>query len=218
MIASSSCTIGSSGKGRPVSRSTTARKRSEISLQVFRRQAHVLFDAGQPLDLLELVVEGLVRDAQGDLAEQLDETTVGVVAEALVAGLGDQSLQGVGVQTEVQDGVHHARHGHGRTGTHRDQQGIIDTAEDLAGLLFQVAHVLAHLVHDARRQIAAIVVQILQAGVGRDHEAGRHIEPDLSHFAQIGALAAQQHLVFSVAFFERVYVFGAFGHRPFFQP
>jgi len=36
-------------------------------------------------------------------------------------------------------------------------------------------------------------------------EAGRHIETDLRHLAQIGSLATEQHLVFAVALLESKY-------------
>jgi hypothetical protein len=49
-----------------------------------------------------------------------------------------------------------------------------------------------------------VLLQIGQAGLGGDGEAGRHVEADLRHLAQIGALAAEQHLVLAVAFLEFV--------------
>jgi hypothetical protein len=48
-------------------------------------------------------------------------------------------------------------------------------------------------------------VQVGQAGLGGDHEAGRHVEADLGHLAQVGALAAEQPLVLAVAFSEGVH-------------
>jgi hypothetical protein len=51
------------------------------------------------------------------------------------------------------------------------------------------------------------MVQVIQAGLCRDHEAGRHVDADLGHFAQVGTLAAQQHLVAAVAILEGVNVF-----------
>ena len=59
-----------------------------------------------------LGVEVLVVDAESHLAEQLDETPIGVVRKALVTGLLDYALQRLCIETEVQDRVHHARHRH----------------------------------------------------------------------------------------------------------
>ena len=67
----------------------------------------------------------LVGHAQRDFAEQLDEAAIGVIGEALVAGLLDQPVQGGFVEAQIEDGVHHARHRHGRTRAHRNQQRIV---------------------------------------------------------------------------------------------
>jgi hypothetical protein len=83
--------------------------------------------------------------------------------------------------------------------------GLSAAAELLAGLLFQILHVLQDLVHCPGRQL--ILIEIGEAGVGTDRESGRHIETDLGHFAEIGALASQQHLVLAVAFLEGIYPF-----------
>ena len=44
-----------------------------------------------------------------------------------------------------------------------------------------------------------------EAGLGRDDEAGRYVQPDPGHLAEVGALAAEQHLVAAVTFLERVH-------------
>jgi len=59
-----------------------------------------------------------------------DQTAVSVISESLVAaGLGDQTRQGLGSQTDVQNRVHHPRHRTAGAGTHRHEQGIFDIAE-----------------------------------------------------------------------------------------
>ena len=64
------------------------------------------------LDRVELGVEYLVRHPHGDLAEQLDEATIGIVAKARITGLRDLTPQGLGIQAEIEDGIHHAGHRH----------------------------------------------------------------------------------------------------------
>ena len=59
---------------------------------------------------------------------------------------------------------------------------------------------LLHVVHDAVGQ--AVVFEEGEAGLGGDDEAGRDVETDLRHFAKVRTLAAEQHLVLAVAFFE----------------
>ena len=115
--------------------------------QVVGTEHHVLLDADAGLHGLELLVERGIGHAERHLAEQLDETPPRVVAEALVAGVADERGERGLVEAEVEDRVHHARHGHGRAGAHRDQQRVVAAAELLAGLLLEGPHVGAHLVH-----------------------------------------------------------------------
>jgi hypothetical protein len=62
------------------------------------------------LDLVEGGLEVLVLDAHDDIAEHVDQAAVGVVGEAAVAGLLGEALDGLVVEPEVEDGVHHAGH------------------------------------------------------------------------------------------------------------
>ena len=80
--------------------------------------------------------------------------------------------------------------------------GLSARTEALAGLLFQRRHVGLGRLPKPVGQVA--LVQVGEAGLGRDHEARRHVEADLRHLAQVGALAAQQHLVLAVAFVEGI--------------
>ena len=117
--------------------------------QVVRAQPDVDLDALALLEFLERLVEFLVGDAERHLAEQLDETPVGIVAKALVVRLPDQSCKGVRVQAEVENGVHHAGHGERRAGTDRQQQGVVGITEALAGAFFQLADLRAHAFEQA---------------------------------------------------------------------
>jgi hypothetical protein len=172
-------------------------------------KADVGLDARLGLDRVEMLVELLVVDTQRDLAEQLDEAPVGIVREALVIGLVDQSGQRLLVEAEVQDRIHHARHRQRRTGAHGNQQGIRALAEGPAGGRLEVRDLVADLSQQLRGQLVRI--QVLEAGLGRDHEAGRHVQADLRHFTEVGALAAEELLVLAVALRESVHELP--GHR-----
>jgi hypothetical protein len=65
------------------------------------------------------------------------------------------------------------------------------------------SHVPAHLVHHPCGQPVP-GSDIVEAGLSGDDEAGRHVQADLCHLAQVGAFAAQQLLVFAVALGECV--------------
>ncbi len=171
-------------------------------LQVGGGEPHVLGDVGILLHPLELDIEQGIVDAQRHLAEELDEAAVGVVAEALVTGLADLALQGLGVEPQIEDGVHHAGHGERGAGTHRYQQRVLGITEALAGLLFHRLHLLVDLFHQPLGQLVRLGVEIGEAGLGGDDEARWHIEPDLGHLAEVGPLASQQFLVLAVTFLE----------------
>ncbi len=87
---------------------------------------------------IEDVVELLHLDVERDFAEHLDEAAIAVVGEALVAAFGGEAGGGDVVQAEIEDGVHHARHGEFRAGANAEQQGIGGIAQLFAHLLFEL--------------------------------------------------------------------------------
>ncbi len=82
---------------------------------------------------------------------------------------------------------------------------IAAPAEGLAGGRLELADLFPDRLHQARRQL--IFLEIVETGLGRNDEAGWHVDTDLRHFAEVGALAAQQFLVVAVAFSKRVDAF-----------
>ena len=64
------------------------------------------------------VLEGLRLDPHDHVTEHADEAAVGVVGEPRVVGELGHALDGLVVQAQVEDGVHHAGHGEHRTGSH----------------------------------------------------------------------------------------------------
>ena len=79
-----------------------------------------------------VVFAGFFLHAHDHVAVHLDEAAVAIPGEAgIVAGL-FQGDDGLVVEAEVEDGVHHARHGIARAGTDGDQEGLFDVAETFA--------------------------------------------------------------------------------------
>ena len=173
-------------------------------LEIVGRQADILFHVRSLLDGLELRIEQFVGHPHRDLAEQLDEASVGVVAETCVACLADLALQCLGIQAEVENRIHHAGHRHRRTTAHRHQQGVVWISKALPRRAFDARHVFAHLIHHVRGDILATGTEVMQTRLGGDDEAGRHVETDLRHLTQVRTLATQQLLVTAVAFRKRV--------------
>ena len=88
---------------------------------------------------VEHFFERCLLDLQHDVAEHLDQAAIGIVGEArIVAALG-QRLNALVVQAEIQNRVHHARHGKLRARAHAHQQRILASAKLLALQLLRAA-------------------------------------------------------------------------------
>ena len=79
----------------------------------------------------------MMRYAHDNIAEHLDEATVGVHDETFVAGFLDQCFACFGIQAQIEDRVHHAGHGDGGTRAHGHEEGVGALAKGLSQCLFQ---------------------------------------------------------------------------------
>jgi len=159
---------------------------------------HLLDDGLEGVDIF--LVDRL--HAQHHVAIHLYEPTVTVVGKTLVAGLLDQSYHHLVVETEVQDGVHHARHGSPRTRPHTHQQRIFGVAKlqphELLGMLHAVDHTITKQSYD----LFLSFLEVLVTYVGGNGKARRHRNPDEIHLRKVCAFATQQvfHVGFSLGF------------------
>lgn len=135
------------------------------------------------------ILEELAIDAHDDVGEHLDEAAVGVVAKAGVAGLLDETLDGVVIEAKVKDGVHHAGHGEGGARANGDEQRVVLVAELLAHALLKVLAVDVDLVENA---VGPNVTsgRVSDAGLAGNGESRRNGKADVGHLRQVGALAA----------------------------
>ena len=146
-----------------------ALERLDQLAQVGGVEIQVVLRPLRPLGRLDRVLEGLAVDAEHRLAEHLDQAAVGVPGEPLVVGLLGQAVHRLVRQPDVQDGLHHARHGELRPGPDADQQRIRRVTELAAHGRFQRAQVGRDLVVQAVGHRA--LLQVVTAGIGRDREA-----------------------------------------------
>ena len=146
---------------------------------------------GTLLDLIELFVEQLVGYAHGHLAEQLDESAISVITKTRIAGLIDHALQGIHIQAQIEDGIHHAGHRHGGPGTHRHQQRIVCLTETLPRGLFHPLHLGMHLLDQTIRQTPRLGSEIIETGLRGNHESGWNVQAELCHFTKIGSLTSE---------------------------
>ena len=162
--------------------------------QVLGRELGIELDALGGLHRLELVLEVVMLHPHHHVAEHLNEAAVAIHHKALVAGLGNHRFHGLGVQTQVQHRVHHARHRDRRARTHGHQQRIRPLAEGLAGHFLKLGQGRFHFRHNQREELVLANLIVLAAGFGRNREAGGHREPHRRHLGQVRALAAKKRL------------------------
>ena len=141
-------------------------------LQLFRAQFIVLLNVGFFFFFFENVLKFGAIQTDGDIREHRDETTIGVIRPMRIAGLFGDRLYGNVVQTEVQNGIHHTRHGNRRTRTNRDKKRIGFISEFFAGRFFKMLHVLADFLFQRSPQFLFFLE--FGAGFGRDDETLRN--------------------------------------------
>ncbi len=172
-------------------------------LQVISSQVTVELYAPLFLELVQNVFELALLDFHHHVREHGNETAISIVGEVLVIGQLCQTLYGHVVQTQVQDGIHHARHGSTGTGTYGNQPGIVFIAKLLADDFFGLGQCGINLLLNISSDDLAVGV-VTSAGFGGNGEALRHRQTDVGHFGQVSALAAQQLTHVCVAFREEV--------------
>ena len=158
------------------------------------------------LSLVQRVAEHLAGDFQDGLAEHLQQPPVGVPGEPFVAALLGQPLDAGVVESDVQDGLHHAGHRELGAGPDADQQRVVPIAQPAAEPVFQVPQRHGDL--DPQVGRFGALLEVFPAGVGGDGEPGRHRQTQPGHLGQVRALAAEQVLLVLVSFGEFVNVLG----------
>ena len=133
----------------------------------------VVLDALIGFDLFDDVVKFVGINAHDNVGVHLDETAVAVQREAFVASQLGKAFHRHIVETEVEDRVHHPRHGDGSAGTHRNEQWVFRIAEGFAGVFFQLVQRHPGFVQKPIRQLVASCEKFV-AGFRRDREALRN--------------------------------------------
>jgi hypothetical protein len=167
-------------------------------LQVVGGEIRVELDALRLLHGVDFVLERLVLAAHRGAAEHVDEAAVAVVGEPRVAGLLRQPFDARVREAEVQDGVHHARHGQRRTAPHGHQQRVGVVPELLAERLLDFGEALVDLRDGVGGDLLPLVV-VRGTHFRGDGEAGRDGDADLRHLGEVGPLAAEEFLHLAVA-------------------
>jgi hypothetical protein len=147
--------------------------------------------AGAVPHLGERIFEAVRVDPGDDVAVHLDQPPVRVVGEAWVLGHARQAVDRLVVQPEIEDRVHHPRHGDRSSGAHGHEERVARIAEPLARRLFEPGHVLRDLLLQAIGNLPPRP-HVGDASPRRDREAGRDRDSDRRHLGEADSLAAEQ--------------------------
>src|SRR3546814_5495462 len=108
-----------------------------------------------------------VVEAKDNVGIHLNEPTIAVPGEALVARCGSKALNRLIVKAKIKDSVHHARHGHTRAGTDGYKQRVGSIAETLASDTLDMSDAVLHFLIQAPGIGLALFI-IASAHFGRD--------------------------------------------------
>ena len=160
-------------------------------LEVVGVEFGVEFDALLLFHLVDELFEIFLADFHDDIGVHLNEAAVAVVSKTGVARLFGESDDDFVVETEVEDGVHHAGHRSACAGADGNEKRIVERAELLADEFLEFGDVF----HNFRLNPVAdflTVEVVLRARLGGDGEALRHGHTELGHFGEVGAFAAEK--------------------------
>ena len=129
--------------------------------------------------------------AHYDVAVHLDEAAVAVPREARVARLGGEALDGLVVEAEIEDSVHHAGHGFARAGTHGKQERVALVAENFTHLPLDGGDARPDVGGEGGGILFPVRVKII-ADFRSDGESGGYGKADAGHFREVCALAAEE--------------------------
>ena len=126
-----------------------------------------------------------------------NQTTIGVVNKAGVVGSLQHAGDCLGRKADIQHGVHHA--GHRATGTRAaaHQQRVLGIVIFHTHQFLHVGHGFPHIVHQACRQLAVVLI-ISSAAFCCNSQTSGDGKTQQTHFSQIGTFTAEQ--VFHVGF------------------
>ena len=121
-----------------------ALERLDKLLQVLGRKLGIDANTGDQTSLGQGVLEQIGIDAHDDVGEHLDKATIAVPGKARVLCLSDETLDGIVVETQVENRVHHTGHGERSARPHRYEQRVVGVTEPRGLPLRQRSHRARH--------------------------------------------------------------------------
>ena len=140
--------------------------------------------------LFKGIVELTLGNLQHDIAKHVNEPPIRVVSKTRIVAASRQRLHAAVVQAQIEDGIHHSRHGSLRSGAYAHQQWVVAGAQLAPFHRLQTRQRFAHLAFNLWRQLAAIA-HIFAACFGLNGKARRHRKAGIGHLSQARAFTAQ---------------------------
>ena len=168
----------------------------------------IKFVAVVSLDLVKHRVHFGARMSFGDVGEHQNEAAIGIPSKALVVCGFCELIDGLIVKAEVENGIHHARHGLAGARTDRDEQRHTGaSAKGFAIDFFDFVKVIHDVIpHEIRDSFPRIVVK--GAGFGGNGKASGDVDPGGGHFGKSETFSAKDVLaeMILVGFLEGINV------------
>ena len=159
--------------------------------QIFSSQIHIELGTLGSFLSIKYLIKFCLWNFLYNITEHLDETAVAVHGKSSVLCQSSQTLHTVVVQTQIQNGVHHARHGNHSTGTYGYQQRVFRASEGLAGYFLQLSNLFINGINQVLcNGLSFFVVPV--ARFGGDGKAERYRQTDSGHFRQVCTLSAEK--------------------------
>ena len=165
-------------------------ERLDELLQVLSRKLGIDANTGDQTSLGQGGLEQIGIDAHDDVGEHLDKATIAVPRETRILRLDDKALDGIVVETKVENSVHHARHGERSARAHRYEQRVVGVTEPLAAASLEVCLGGNDLIECAIRPHVA-GTGVLDAGLAGNGKAAGNRQADTAHLGKVRALAAK---------------------------
>ena len=162
-------------------------------LQVLGRKLGIDANAGDQAGLGQGILEQVGIDTHDDVGEHLDKATIAVPGKARVLRLGDKALNGVVVEAQVENRVHHAGHGERSARANRHEQRIGGVAELLAATGLEVRLGGNDLIECAFGPDVA-GTGVLDTGLAGNGKATGNRQTDAAHLGKVCAFAAKHEV------------------------
>ena len=162
-------------------------------LQVLGRKLGVDTDVGDQTSLGQRVLEQVGVDTHNDVGEHLDKAAVAIPGKTRILRLGNETLNGVVVEAQVEDRVHHAGHGKWSSRANRHEQRIGGVAELFAAADLEVGLGGNDFIECAFGPHVA-GTGVLDTGLAGNGKTTGNRQADAAHLGKVCALAAKHEV------------------------